>query len=295
MKNNGQLSQDKIQKISFDILKQSKSLGVFPTPVDEIVQYAELTVSNEKYIENIPNNYLTRKKETLKKALRKVNGILDRKEKTIYVDTSQIPVKQKFIKLHEVGHEVLPWQRDLYEIIEDDDHSLGAEIKDEFEIEANLFASEALFQGEYFFEFAKKLPLEIGSPIALAHKFGASIHSAMRKYVEISDKRCALLVLKDPSCDDLSCMTRNYFNSASFEESFGRIYWNSKLTVEWPFVQDYLSTKKMHKKGFFQYVNRAGSLYNFDYHYFHNKYNGFVFIIPVGEVKKSRTKILIKQ
>lgn len=49
----------------------------------------------------------------------------------------------------------------------------------------------------------------------------------------------------------------------------------------------------MHKNGFFQYVNKTGSRFNFDYQYFHNQYNGFVFIMPVGEVKKSRTKILI--
>ena len=74
MANNSITSQEKIQDISFDILKQSKSIGVFPTPVDKIVQFVELKVSKEKYIENIPKNYATKSLEILKKALRKVNN-----------------------------------------------------------------------------------------------------------------------------------------------------------------------------------------------------------------------------
>jgi len=293
MDSNALNSQKKIQDIAFDILKQSKSLGVFPTPVDKIIQYTELRVNEKKYLERIPKNYFTKSKEVLKRALRKVNGILDRREKTIYIDLNQIPARKKFIKLHEVGHEVLPWQKEMFEILEDDEISISSETHDEFEIEASYFASEALFQGEYFEEMIKPLPLEIGSPIALSKKFGASIHATMRRYVEVSYKRCALLVLKTLSTTNMNCQTRNYFQSSSFKNSFGRISWSDTLDVRWPFVQDYLSNRKHHKDGSFQISLNGNSKSVFEYHFFNNTYNAFVFIFPIGEFQKSRTKIRI--
>ena len=53
-------SKKDIENISFDILKSSKSLDVFPTPIDKILQYSELIVAEgidlkslEKKIQNI--------------------------------------------------------------------------------------------------------------------------------------------------------------------------------------------------------------------------------------------------
>jgi hypothetical protein len=36
-----------IEKISYEILRGSKSLDIFPTPVDKIVEYAELVVRKD--------------------------------------------------------------------------------------------------------------------------------------------------------------------------------------------------------------------------------------------------------
>jgi hypothetical protein len=59
--------------------------------------------------------------------------------------------------LHEAGHGTLPHQSKVYALIHDCEKTLDAEITDLFEREANVFASEALFQGEIFAKEAQQL------------------------------------------------------------------------------------------------------------------------------------------
>ena len=283
-----------IEKIAFDILKQSKSLGVFPTPVDEIVKYSELYVEREKNILDVPKDYINRSSEALKRALRKVHGVLDRRKKIIYLDLTQLPVKQKFVQLHEVGHEVLPWQKKLYEYVEEDEDSISHDVNDEFEFEANYYASATLFQLDRFEEECSKLPLEIQSGLVLSKKFGASGHATLRRYVQKSPKRCSLLILqKQDSTIVTGCKIRNYFQSPSFTKEFGVISWPEELNLTYDFVRDYLITsKKLHKNGQICLKTKNG-LVTFQYHFYNNSYNAFIFILPVGEVNKVKTEIVM--
>jgi len=293
MGNRKPTSSKDIEDVAFDVLKQSKTLGVFPTPVNKIVQFSELKINNHQDLSSIPKNYAGKTSELLKKALRKLNGVLDRKEKTIYINPNQIESRKSFVKLHEVGHEALPWQREMYELIEEDDLTISLDTDDEFESEANYFASSVLFQLDRFEEEMNKLPLEIGSPMQLAKMFGGSNHATLRRYVEHSNKRCALLILKDASIKDMNCGVRNYFQSDSFYKEFGRLRWPDNLDVKWPFVQDYIMTKKrLHKNGSFSYAKNGGGELHFDYHYFDNTWNAFVLIFPIGEKQRSRTKFI---
>ena len=56
-----------IEDISFDILKGSKALGIFPTPIDQIVQYAELRVNEKRDLSVIPKNYIGKSTEEIHK------------------------------------------------------------------------------------------------------------------------------------------------------------------------------------------------------------------------------------
>jgi Zn-dependent peptidase ImmA (M78 family) len=184
-----QHTQRDIEKISSEILKGSKSLDVFPTPVNKIVSYAELIIDTGIDLSKIHPDYMTKATEVLKKALGKLQGVLDRREKIIMLDLSQGKSKQNFVKLHEVGHGVLPWQQKSYDVLEDDDDSLGNHVCEEFEAEANFFASVTLFQGDRFIFEMDKLGLGIESSMQLSKLFGSSIHAALRRYVEYSKNR----------------------------------------------------------------------------------------------------------
>ena len=286
------LATKDIDDIVFDILKRSKSLGVYPTPVDKIVEYCELNVTNNNSFHNIPRNYVAKNVDAFQRLMKKILGALDREVKEIFIDPSLPPVKKNFVKLHEVGHSTIPWQKEIKYV--DDEYTLSVEVKEHFESEANYFASAGLFQLQRFEDEMNKLPLEIGSPMALAKMFGGSNHAAIRRYAETSKKRCALLVLEDKerTGNRFSLDLRNSFQSKTFTKEFGDITWPEKLDTAFPFIQDFSRRRKFHKEGLI-YLTTINGLEEFEYHYFNNQYCVFVLIIPVGEKMKSKTKIYI--
>lgn len=282
-------SKKDIDNLSYEILRSSKSLDVFPTPIDAIVTYSELVVSTTD-LSRIPSNYVSKSLDVLKRAIGKAQGMLDRREKVVYLDLSTHPSKQKFVKLHEVGHRVLPWQQKMYEVLEDDENTLDSNTREEFEAEANYFASATIFQQDRFLSEMDKLGLGIDAAIFLSNRFGASTHATLRRYVEYSKKRCALIVLKD--CSNSGAKLRNLFQSKSFMKTFGSLSFPENMERVYPFVDDYCRKRRIKKDGSVSLPTRNGST-NFTYHFFNNTYNAFVLLFPVGEKKSTRTKIII--
>ena len=283
-------SEKDIEKISYEILKNSKSLDVFPTPIDKIVSYAELTVNSGIDLSKIHASYLSKASDVLKQAIDKVQGILVWKEKQIYLDLSTHESKRKFVKLHEVGHNVLTWQQKIYEVFGDDELTLDASTREEFEVEANYFASATLFQQDRFLSEMDKYGLEIEVALQLSKHFGASVHSTLRRYVEYSKKRCALFVLKD--CTNCGAKLRDKFQSKSFTKTFGELSIPPEIDRMYPFIQDYCHKLKLKKDGLVSLLTKNGSV-DFSYHFFNNTYNAFVFLFPVGEKKSTKTKFII--
>lgn len=278
-----------IEKIVFDALTNSKSLGVFPTPVEKIIQYANLRVSSGIDLSEVSNNYIARSGILLKKGISKIRGALDRRERKIYLDLKQPEVKKRFVKLHETGHELCSWQGKLLDFL-DNDETLDPDINDEFEAEANFFASASLFQLGVFNDKMADLPLELESAIQLSRIFGSSVHASLRRYVEKSQKKCALLVINVDKLRNILTI-RNYFQSPKFSKEIGEIIWNSELDINMPFVQDYLFNRKFYKNEISIKIGKESIDCN--YHFFNNGYNIFVLIFPKGEKIKSRTKFIV--
>jgi hypothetical protein len=292
-------SKSDIEKISLSLLKQSKSLDVFPTAVDQIIKYGNLVVANNVDLSKIDRSFLNRLSDSMankfKEAMGLVRGILDRRDKIIYLDLSQPTSRKNFVKLHEQGHDILPWQRKIFEYVEDD-QTLDPETLEEFEAEANYFASTTLFQVDRFEHDMEKLELGIKSAMHLAKKFGSSNHAAIRKYVECSKNRCGLIVLENCSKKGESprCGLRNLFTSQKFHETFGTIQLPQTFGFTWEFAQDYYFGKKYHERGLVTLTTDDGDA-DFTYHFFNNTHNAFVFIFPHGEVKKSKSKIIVSR
>lgn len=288
-------SKKDIENISFDMLKSSKALDVFPTPIDKIINYSDLILETgidlaelEKKHKGFDFN------EAFKSGWSKIRGFLDRREKIIYIDTTQNVNRQGFVKLHEVGHSVLPWQNATMQFL-DDDETLNLDIIEEFEAEANYFASITLFQNDRFDNEVKKYELGLPSVIQLSKYFGASNHATFRRYVESSKKRCALLILENlsPKGSVVSGDFRNAFYSKSFIEEFGSISWPEKFGYKWEFMKDH-SFKRKHKLDGAITLPLENLSQNFNYHYFNNSYNAFVIFFPKGENKATRTKIILQ-
>ena len=104
-------SKRDIENISQEILKTSKSLDIFPTPVDRIVDHTELFIAGGIDLRSLEKKYKSFFfSDALKSGLSKIRGFLDRREKIIYLDMDQLTSRQNFVTLHETGHDVLPWQ-----------------------------------------------------------------------------------------------------------------------------------------------------------------------------------------
>ena len=283
-----------VENVAFDALYKSKAFGVFPTPVDKILTYAELKVDSSIDLSIVPSNFFARHSLALKRGLAKIRGVLDRSEKVIYLDLKQHESKQTFVKLHEAGHELCGWQGNMLKFL-DDDETLDPDINDQFESEANFFASSALFQLDIFNDKVSEYPLELATCLQLKKLFGASFHATIRRYVEHSKKRCALLVLNKESKSPFAaqCLSiRNYFQSPSFTQEWGMIEWDSNFDFDVPFVQNFLSNRKMAKSVLT--IDTLTESVTCDYHYFDNTYNVFVFMFPKGEMIKSRTTFVIE-
>jgi len=208
-------------------LKEADALGQFPTPVSDIMLAADVheveeDVLNEGFVAKL-------RKEVggaLRKALTKVMGLFDARTRLVFIDRSLYAVKQTFIKLHETAHGFLKWQRDMYAIVEDCEQNLDPDVADLFDREANVFASEVLFQLDGFITEANDHEFGIFTPVRISKKYGASIYSSVRQYVSKNHRACAVIVLNPPVLQEgvgFRAQLRRSVSSPSFTEIFGEL------------------------------------------------------------------------
>jgi hypothetical protein len=206
------------------LLREAFALGRFPTPVDDLLAAAKLTVVDDEMLnDNLLGQFIKKARAgaaAIKLALSKVLGLFESHERLVVIDKGAPKPRKPFIKLHEAGHGTLPHQSKIYRLIHDCEKTLDAEITDLFEREANVFASEVLFQGQVFSKEAYAQSFSIKVPIALARKFGASNYSAFRRYVITNPDACCVVVLEPPVPDlrgGFAAEVRRVVMSKSFE------------------------------------------------------------------------------
>lgn len=209
------------------LLRKADAAGAFPTPVDEIVDAARIEIAAENILsEEFLSSARRRAGEALRRAAAKVIGLFDARERRVFIDRDVLPVRQTFLKLHETGHAVLPWQRDIYAVIEDGEKELDPDTAELFDREASVFAAEVLFQLDGFINEAKDLPFGMSVPINLSQRYGASIYASVRQYVSKHPRECAVIVLNAPEFeegDGFRAAVRRVVSSPSFRKRFGEL------------------------------------------------------------------------
>jgi hypothetical protein len=215
-------------------LRDAGAVGVFPTPVDRIVAAANLSVDSSVSLdEGFFAKLYSTGKQAIRKAVSKVLGLLDVGARRIYLDFTVPKPKRAFVTLHETGHNTLPWQRETYAFLEDCEETLDLDLKEQFEREANVFASEVLFQGDRFRLEGEGRPFSIKTPIELAKLFGASLYASLRKYVSTNIHPCVLLVYEAPVFlvgKGYGAALRRAIPSPAFREAFGDVDWPDRCT-----------------------------------------------------------------
>lgn len=216
-------SESKIEIITHELLKKADAYGVFPTPVDQIIEAAglievETSLFDASFLANVPR-FLRRKIDKMKY---KVLAAIDRREKLIYIDNVDGNEGSiSFRRLHEVTHGILPWQCELG--YADDNQTLSSGTRRLFEKEANVGAAGLLFQNERFELIGADYPVSIATVIDLAAKFGSSIHAAFRRYVGTNSIPMAAIVLElQDTVDPGGNFRRN--------EVIASVKWNKRFT-----------------------------------------------------------------
>jgi hypothetical protein len=164
----------------------------------------------------------------LKSAISKVLGLFDAQNRVVFIDRAVAAVKQTFLKLHETAHAILPWQRRLYAVVEDGERELDPDVADLFDREANVFATEVLFQLDGFAKEAADSGFGIEVPLKLGRKYGSSAYAAIRQYVSKSDRDCTVIVLDPP------LFTPGHGFQASLRRTVESPTFRKKFDFNWP-------------------------------------------------------------
>lgn len=164
----------RIERVCVEALERAGLAGVLPTPLDALAEAAGV-----------------RERVALPPQAR-ILGALWFERQALFVDRTQAPARRRFTEAHEIGHLLCPWHRAVVRL--DTAGELFGELGVGIEAEANLAASELIFQGERFTAEAADRERSLRTPLALADAYGASGHAAAHHYVERHAEPMALLV-----------------------------------------------------------------------------------------------------
>ena len=216
------------------LLKEAGAEGRFPTPIDDLLAAAKLTVVGDirekatlsDFLSNIGSG-LVKKVTPAVSAVKGILGLLHIPSREILIDGSQHEHKQTWTKLHETGHGYLPHQKNMFELMEDGKFELDPATEDLFEKEANNFAAETLFQLDSYERLAANYIVSIRTPIDLSKKFGSSIYSSMRRYIQTHHKPLSLAIYDLKNERGEFTLRRASIHSQSFVQKHGPFPWPS--------------------------------------------------------------------
>jgi Zn-dependent peptidase ImmA (M78 family) len=216
------------------LLREADAHGRYPTPIDDIMAAAKVTVVDDEVLnESFLRRFVAKASAgiaTIKSALSKVLGLFEANDRLVVIDEN-VPVPRiPFVKLHEAGHGTMPHQSTLYAMMHDCEKTLDPDITDLFEREANVFASEALFQGENFAKEAHDREFGVKTAIALAKQFGGSNYATFRRYITTNPRVCCLVVLEPVSIEADGAFKAEVRRVVA-SESFAKLYDAAKLAV----------------------------------------------------------------
>lgn len=278
-----------IKKQADRLLKEADAYGRFPTPFSDLIAAANLTVANETSLDgDFLSRIYKRAPASIRRAIDKVLGLLDSRDRTIYLDQTVYSKKKVFVSLHETGHHYLPWQRDLFEVLEDGESSLDPEIRDQFEREANSFATEVLFQLDRFGNEASAFEIGINVPIRLAPRYGSSVYAAVRRYVGTNSRACAVLVLEPPEFDlnlRSTAALRRPFQSEKFTRLFGHYEWPKSFGSDSSVISRLPINTKFVGRSHCELQNLEGEIVPCIFEGFNSTYQIFILIYPESELQ----------
>ena len=211
----GDLARRQIRAFSDNALRNAGVTGTIPTPLDVVAQAAGIAEIID--ISRLPSEIAARKPP----ALKRIVGALLHRERIALVDLAQPGPRARLTEAHEIGHQIIPWHEAAFQL--DDEERLLGLTHDQLEREAYLAGGHLIFQGDHFWRRALDYQVSIGTPVALASEYGASLHATIRYYVlEHPDPVAVLVAGRFVKCDG-SVPVFGSVDSPSFRAKFGQL------------------------------------------------------------------------
>lgn len=228
-----------IDKRVDQLLRAADAYGRYPTPVDDILAAAKLTLVGDYVLEDSKiakaPAYL---RSLLRSAKQKIQGLVDRRERVVHISPDiEHEAKRRFVKLHETTHDILPHQQNL--VYADTNDTLSVATKRLFEREANQGAAELLFQRKHFKRDANDHEIGMAAIWLLSDRYGSSFHAALRRYAECHDAAVAAVVfnLTPVALTPKTWRRQEAMTTRAWQDRFGPMKWPFRMdTMSHPFV-----------------------------------------------------------
>lgn len=276
-----------LDKIATRLLRAADVGDQLPTPQDDIIECAKLVKGGVIDLDDFKESFLKKLGRVFFAGWSKVKGTLAVRDRTIYI-SSDVPESQMpFLVFHEVSHNVIPWQKDAYDLFADDYNCLQPSIEAEFDEEANHLSAQLLFQCGRLQKEARDFRFGMATGIKCAQDYGASYHSTLWHYVETNKIECTLLILKKAKYAvlingnmELPYRLLYSVSSPAFLQEFGELeWWPKHFPDSHPFtavVNDPDANEI--EEGEFKIKNRNSETVDIRYEAWTNSYNVFVLI-----------------
>ena len=277
-----------VEKRASGLLNRASGWNRYPTPVKDILEAAQVSVASVGVFDSTTiMEYISRKAghtaDKLKSAISKVFGIYDAEQELIHIDSTVSKSKQNFLKLHEVGHQQIPWHKKLFRIFQDCEKTLSPETADLFEREANNFARFVLFQGTNYGQIAADHALEIKTPMKLAKMFGASIYASCREFARTNHRPCLVYVLEPIKYCERSgtkADVRRIEASPSFKRQFG-MPGDTVISLDHPIGSVLPVGRRMSRPMSIRIKDRNGDMHECVMEAFDTTFNVVILLYPI--------------
>jgi IrrE N-terminal-like domain len=230
-----------ITDLTNTLLRRADVYGVLPTPIERLYEFSKVEcftfgAEEQRRWERLREGA----QNVVRSMFQKLRGFGDLREKVVFVARDAHLARDRFVKGHELGHQIIPWHHIRPEYM-DDNHTLSPETRTLFEREANFFAAEVLFQAELFTRRARDFTPTLDAVFTLAESHQASRQAAVWRFAEVHDYPVAAAMYypyRSGGGRDLSRWTRwQQISSPSFARRYPEVSMPQVLDAEHPFVQ----------------------------------------------------------
>ena len=218
----GELPREEIIRIRSQVLallRKADAYGQIPTPISQVMDVAQLVSAGEITLEPEERRQLRHVfGDLVDRVLSRLQGVIHFRSGEVWINPEMHPMRQRFVQAHEIGHDVLPWHRELFAYL-DDRSRLRPDVRNRYEREANQAAIELLAHGDQLRREADDSALDMSIISELASRYSISIEAGARRIVEESRQECALAVAYRGSATG-ELMPHHLYCSQPFELRF---------------------------------------------------------------------------